>query len=67
MTKMDLTGGISKVDTMLDASKNILGLLAEELNPEQSSVLTGVIIHLHNSLELLDRLEEQFILEGITA
>lgn len=64
MSKSDLICGMTRLDAIITASKDTLNLLAEELNEEHMNVLNGVVIHLHNSLEMLDKMEEQFCKEG---
>lgn len=66
MSKMELLCEMNQIDAMLDASRSILGLLAGELSPEHESVINGVVMHLHNSQVLLDKLEERFGSEGVT-
>lgn len=55
MDKQQLSKNLNEIDIRLEICRNTLNMLAETLDEESECVLNGVIMHLENAEDILDR------------
>ena len=67
MSKLDIVCGMNNVDAILESCSKTLALLADNIEPDDASVLFGVIQHIDTASNRLDEIQQVICEKAVIA